>query len=94
MFLGPETDDLGFDQERPHHRVDGDKCIGYFTVSPKGQIYMANIDLSRSTLAGMAARVQENHPLSRILVRLLPRVVRGAARWYQDRRLLQFWIAV
>jgi hypothetical protein len=83
-----------FSGEPPHSRVDGDLCKGYMTFSSKGKGYMINVDINRATLRGMATRVLESEPDSRILVRLLPRFAQGAVRWYRDLGCLQFWAAL
>jgi hypothetical protein len=54
---------------------------------------MVNIDINRASLGGMAARVLESEPDSRILVRLLPRFTTGAMRWSKA-GWLQFWAAL
>jgi hypothetical protein len=64
------------------------------TFSSKGKGYMINVDINRATLRGMATRVLESEPDSRILVRLLPRFAQGAVRWYRDLGCLQFWAAL
>lgn len=83
-----------FSEEPPHSRVDGALCKGHMTFSSAGKGYMINVDISRATLGGMAAKVLELHPDSRILVRLLPRYAQGAVRWYRDLGCLQFWAAI
>lgn len=80
--------------EAPMHRVDGGYCTLRLSHSPKGVLYVANIDISRATLAPMATRVLESEPGSRILVRLSPRVAKGAFRWFPDLRHIQFWTAI
>lgn len=91
---GGSTPTDPFSGEPPHSRVDGVLCKGHMTFSSSGKGYMINVDISRATLAGMAARVLESEPDSRILVRLLPRFARGAVRWYRDQGCLQFWAAL
>lgn len=81
-------------EETPFHRVDGVLCKGFLTVSSKGKVYMAGIDLSRSTLSKMTARVLDREPDSRILVRLLPRYTKGALRWFPRLNCFQFWSAL
>lgn len=83
-----------FAGEPPHTRVDGALCKGHMTFSSAGKGYMINVDISRATLGGMAARVLESEPDSRILVRLLPRFTRGAVRWWRHLGCLQFWSAI
>lgn len=83
-----------FGGEDPLHRVDGVYCNLKLSHSPKGVLYVANIDISRATLAPMATRVLESEPGSRILVRLSPRVAKGAFRWFPDHRHIQFWTAI
>jgi len=83
-----------FANEPPHTRVDGAGCKGYMTFSSAGKGYMINVDISRATLGGMTARVLESEPDSRILVRLLPRLARGAVRLWRPLGCLQFWTAI
>ncbi len=83
-----------FANEPPHTRVDGALCKGHMTFSSAGKAYMINVDITRATLKGMAARVLDREPESRILVRLLPRFCLGAVRWYRQQGCLQFWAAI
>jgi hypothetical protein len=81
-------------EDLPFHRVDGESCKGYLTVSSKGLVYMAGIDLTRATLSSMTARILDREPDSRILVRLLPRYARGSLRWFPSLGCFQFWSAL
>jgi hypothetical protein len=83
-----------FEGEHPLLRVDGETVKGYLTVSKTGQMILANVDIGRACQQRMADRILGYAPDSRILIRLFPRISRGAIRWYPTHRVAQFWTAL
>ena len=83
-----------FASESPSLRVDGESCKGSIVMSSHGRAYMANVDINRATLGGLAAGVLDREPDSRISARLLPRTAAGAVRYFRAIRCLQFWAAI
>jgi len=78
----------------PGWRVDGPVCKGHLHCSCLGAVHMVNIQMPRACMTAMTDGVLAVAPDSRILVRLLPRYLKGSVRYYPDTETFQIWSAI